>query len=92
MLILGRKTDEKIVIQGDIVITILGIEGGSVKLGISAPKEVQIYREEVWQAIQEQTRIAEELAELENPAGFDDLRTYLAQEMLLPENAPENAG
>ena len=51
MLILSRKQEESVVIRDDIVVTILAIEGDKVKLGIRAPRDVQVYRDELWQAI-----------------------------------------
>jgi carbon storage regulator len=47
MLVLGRKTDESLLVGSDIVITILGIEGDRVKVGINAPKHITILRSEV---------------------------------------------
>ena len=47
MLVLSRKLGEKIVIGGDIVVTIVKIDNNQVRLGIEAPKEVSIYREEI---------------------------------------------
>jgi carbon storage regulator len=47
MLVLGRKTDESLIVGTDIVITILGIEGDRVKVGINAPKHITILRSEV---------------------------------------------
>lgn len=47
MLILARKEGESIVIDGDIVVTILKIGGGSMKIGITAPDEVTILRNEL---------------------------------------------
>jgi carbon storage regulator len=54
MLVLSRKAEEKIKIGDNIVISILGIEGGTVKLGIKAPKEVTILRWEVFEQIQKE--------------------------------------
>ncbi len=54
MLILTRKIEEKIKIGDDTVITILGIEGGSVKIGIDAPKAVTILRMEVIEQVQKE--------------------------------------
>lgn len=51
MLVLSRKKDQRIVIAGGIVLTILEIRGDKVRVGIEAPKHVDIHREEVWQAI-----------------------------------------
>lgn len=51
MLALSRKKDEAIIIDDDIEITIIEIKGDQVKLGISAPKSVPIYRKEVYAQI-----------------------------------------
>ena len=48
MLALSRKKDEAIIINDDIEITVIEIKGDQVKLGISAPKSVPIYRKEVY--------------------------------------------
>ena len=53
MLALSRKKDEAIVINNNIEITIIEIKGDQVKLGISAPKSVPVYRKEVYVQIQE---------------------------------------
>jgi carbon storage regulator len=47
MLVLSRKANEKIVVDGGIVITVVKIEGGQVRLGIEAPKQIKVFREEV---------------------------------------------
>ncbi len=52
MLALSRKKNEALVINNDIEITILEIKGEQVKIGITAPKEVPIYRKEVYMQIQ----------------------------------------
>ncbi|KAA0548320.1 carbon storage regulator CsrA [Bacillus sp. BGMRC 2118] len=52
MLVLTRKTDEAIQIGNDIEITILSVSGDQVKLGINAPKRVEIHRKEVYLSIQ----------------------------------------
>lgn len=58
MLILTRKTNESIIINDNIEIIVVGIEDGKVKLGIKAPKKVDIYRKEVYETIQEENRQA----------------------------------
>jgi carbon storage regulator len=52
MLILSRACDERIVINDDIIITVLEIKGREVRLGITAPIEVTVHRKEVHDAIQ----------------------------------------
>jgi carbon storage regulator len=54
MLILTRKKDESIIIGGNIEVKILGIEDGKVSIGIKAPKEVDIFRKEVYESIEEE--------------------------------------
>lgn len=56
MLILSRKVDEKIKIGNDINITIIEIHGDQVKIGVEAPKDVKVFREEVFTAIQSQNK------------------------------------
>ena len=65
MLALSRKKNESIVINNDIEITVLDIKGDQVKIGISAPKSVPVYRKEVYLQIQEANKAASESAGLE---------------------------
>ncbi len=58
MLALSRRKGESIVINNDIEITILEVKGDQVKLGVAAPKEVPIYRKEVYTQIQESNKAA----------------------------------
>lgn len=58
MLILTRKKGESIVIDENIEITILESSDGKIKLGIEAPKNVLIYRKEVYESIQEENKSA----------------------------------
>jgi carbon storage regulator len=52
MLILGRRTDEKIVIGDDIVVTVVECRKGHCRLGVTAPEHVTVHRQEVYDAIQ----------------------------------------
>jgi carbon storage regulator len=58
MLILSRKLNEKVVIGDGVVVSIIEIRGDQVKLGIDAPKTVKVFRQEVYDAIQEENRLA----------------------------------
>ena len=58
MLALSRKKNEALIINNNIEITILEIKGEQVKLGISAPKEVPVYRKEVYMQIQDSNQEA----------------------------------
>lgn len=58
MLALSRKKGEAIVINNNIEITILDVKGDQVKIGIAAPKEVPVYRKEVYVQIQESNKEA----------------------------------
>ena len=58
MLALSRKKNEALVVNNNIEITILDIKGDQVKIGISAPKEVPVYRKEVYVQIQEANKEA----------------------------------
>lgn len=52
MLILTRRIGESVVIGDDIHITVLGVKGNQVRLGVNAPKDVSVHREEIYQRIQ----------------------------------------
>ncbi len=56
MLALSRKLNESVIIGGNIEFTILEIKGDQVKVGITAPKSLQIYRKEIYDQIQEENR------------------------------------
>ena len=58
MLILTRKVDQGIVIGDGIVIKVIGIEGNKVKLGVDAPKNITILREEIVEAVKQENRTA----------------------------------
>ena len=51
MLLFGRKKNEQIVIGNEIVVTVVAIQGEKIRLGIEAPKGVQVHRHEVYEAI-----------------------------------------
>lgn len=55
MLVLSRQRDESIIIGDNIVITIVDIRGDKVRLGIQAPKEIPVHRQEVYEAIKRES-------------------------------------
>lgn len=56
MLVLSRKKNESIVIDDNIIVTVVEIRGDKVRLGIQAPKEVPVHRSEVYAAIQSESK------------------------------------
>lgn len=58
MLILTRRPGERVVIGEDILITVMGVSGHTVRLGIAAPEGIPIYREEIWLAVKEENQAA----------------------------------
>jgi carbon storage regulator len=58
MLVLTRRSNQSIVIGTDVVITVLEIHGDSVRIGVDAPRSVQVHRSEVFEAVQEANRQA----------------------------------
>ena len=72
MLALTRKKGEALVINNNVEITILEIRGDQIKIGVNAPKEVPVYRKEVYLQIQKENRAsvaADKMAELKNLFG-----------------------
>ncbi len=57
MLVLSRKKNESIVIDDEVVITVVEIRGDKVRLGIQAPREVPVHRSEVYAAIQQERKV-----------------------------------
>jgi carbon storage regulator len=58
MLVLTRRAGESVIIGDDVVITVLEARGDVIRLGIQAPRDVQVHREEVWRELQAANREA----------------------------------
>ena len=71
MLALSRKKNEAIIINNNVEVTILEVKGDQVKIGITAPKEVSVYRKEVYLQIQEANKAAV------NAEGMEALKNLL---------------
>jgi len=80
MLVLSRQVDESIIINDNIVVTVLAIEGDRIKIGIKAPRDIPILRQELWQAINEQEQVATDLATRDDDQALESLRDFLISE------------
>ena len=58
MLVLTRKAGESIVIGSDVIVTVIELRGGQVRVGIDAPREVQVHREEVYEEVRRENKAA----------------------------------
>ncbi len=58
MLVVTRKLQESVIISNDISLTMLGVKGKQVRIGISAPKDVTVHREEIFELIRSEQRPA----------------------------------
>lgn len=79
MLVLTRRINESIMIGDDIVITILAVDGDKAKLGIEAPRDVAILREELYSAVQEQNLAAIRFGGSTPPESIEKLREILSE-------------
>ncbi len=82
MLVLSRKSNESIMINGNIEVMVLGVEGDIVKLGIRAPKDVNIYRKEIYLQIQQ-----ENVAAAQQTIGIDAMKELLGRKGILPHQS-----
>ena len=77
MLVLSRKTGQSIVINENIELSILEVQGDQIKIGIKAPKSVKIYRKEIFVEIQEENK----KAATTNVSGVSDVLAKIVDKM-----------
>ena len=74
MLILTRRINETLNIGDDVQVTVLGIKGNQVRIGINAPRDVPVHREEIYQRIKREERMSSSAEETEEFTSDHDLR------------------
>ena len=67
MLILTRRVGETVVIGDNVDVTVLGVKGNQVRLGVKAPREIAVHREEIYQRIQQELQNGESASVTEVP-------------------------
>lgn len=76
MLILTRRVGETLMIGDEVSVTVLGVKGNQVRLGVNAPKDIAVHREEIYQRIQHERSMQAHMSHLEQgnfaPPSFDD--------------------
>ena len=71
MLILSRHVGESIIIGDEVTVTVLSVKGNQVRIGIDAPKEVSVHREEIYDRIKSEAGVAEKSNPMDLPPDAD---------------------
>jgi carbon storage regulator len=81
MLILTRRIGETLMVGDEVSVTVLGVKGNQVRLGVNAPKYIAVHREEIYQRIQEERSVQENFLNtisesIDNALGDDEDNKY----------------
>ena len=71
MLILTRRVGESVVIGDDVDVTVLGVKGNQVRLGVKAPRDISVHREEIYQRIRRENENGDANSHIQNAAAAD---------------------
>ena len=82
MLILTRRVGETLMIGDDVTVTVLGVKGNQVRIGIDAPRDVAVHREEIYERIQREKEGGEEAVE----EAVEEVSEYDANEEILEKH------
>ncbi len=74
MLILTRKINEKIIIGNDITLSVLDVKGNQVRLGIEAPKDISVHREEIYNKIEQEKELLKPVYKRKKTQDFGAIR------------------
>ena len=80
MLVLGRKVNESIIIGDNVVVTVLAVDGERVKIGIDAPMDIAIMRQELYDAVKAENLRAVKSAQKRSDTALSSLHTLLKKQ------------